>query len=65
MWEPQFFHLHLYSTNYYVKADNFTLIYLIFETYQSHKLTVGVTSNKDNARDNIEQGNEVHLEKSP
>ena len=63
MWEPEFFHLHPYSTNYYVKADNCTLIYLVFQTCQSHKLTIGVTSSKDNAHDNIEQGNEVHLEK--
>lgn len=63
MWEPEFFRLHPYSTNYYVKADDFTFIYLILQTYQSHTLTTGVTPNKDNARDNNEQGSEVHLEK--
>lgn len=63
MWEPDFFHLHPYSTSYYVKADNLTLICLIFQTYQAYKLTIGVTSNKDNAHDNIVQGNEVHLKK--
>lgn len=63
MWEPEFFHLHPFSTNYCVKTDNFTLIYLVFQTYELYKLTVGVASNKDNAHGNIKQGNEVHLEK--
>lgn len=60
MWKHEFFHLYPYSANYYVKADSFALIYLTFQTYQLHKLT---TSNKGNACDNREQGNEIHLQR--